>query len=307
VKINALGYLGFESPDAKEWESFGPEIFGLGLADPGPDGTVYLRMDDRHHRIAIHPGAENRLAYIGWELRDRKAFRDAITELDTKGYPYELGTPEECEERTVTGIIRLRDPHDFVHELFYAAMFTAGSFIPGKPSHGFVAGSDGVGHVVMVVPQWSDDMDAFVNDILGMELFAGYLAPTPDGGLFGPQFFRCNPRSHALGYVTIPGLKGVQHIAIEGKSLDDVGKAYDLVQERDMQITMTLGRHMMDTLVSFYMRSPTGFDIEFGAGGVVLDDETFVQEKPSTPEVWGHKFVAQGWAPTVKPVAADVN
>jgi extradiol dioxygenase len=67
---------------------------------------------------------------------------------------------------------------------------------------------------------------------------------------------------------------------------------------------MTLGRHMMDTLVSFYMRSPTGFDIEFGAGGVVLDDETFIQETPSSPEVWGHKFVAPGWAPTVKPVEA---
>jgi extradiol dioxygenase len=304
VKINALGYLGFESPDAKEWETFGPEIFGLGLNDPGPDGTVYLRMDDRHHRIAIHPGTENRLAYIGWELRDRNAFRDAVTELDAKGYPYELGTPEQCTERTVQKIIRLQDPHGFVHELFYAATFTAGSFIPGKPHHGFVAGADGVGHVVMVVPSWNDDMDNFVNDILGMELFAGYLAPTPDGGQFGPQFFRCNPRSHALGYVTIPGLKGVQHIAIEGKSLDDVGKAYDLVQERDMQITMTLGRHMMDTLVSFYMRSPTGFDIEFGAGGVVLDDETFIQETPSSPEVWGHKFVAPGWAPTVKPVEA---
>lgn len=304
MKINALGYLGFESPDHKEWETFGPEIFGLGLADPGTDGTVYLRMDDRHHRIAVHPGDEHKLAYIGWELRDRDAFREAMAELDTKGYPYELAAPEECAERAVQKIIRLRDPHDFVHELFYAATFTAGSFAPGKPSHGFIAGSEGVGHVVMVVPDWTDDMDAFINDILGMQLFAGFLAPTPDGGQFGPQFFRCNPRSHALGYITIPGMRGVQHICIEGKSLDDVGKAYDLVQERNMQVTMTLGRHMMDTLVSFYMRSPTGFDIEFGAGGEVLHDETWIQVNPSTPEVWGHKFVAQGWAPTVKPIAA---
>jgi len=80
VKINTLGYLGFESPNHKEWESFGPEIFGLGLNEPGADGTVYLRMDDRHHRIALHPGSEDRLAYIGWELRDKKAFRDAIAE-----------------------------------------------------------------------------------------------------------------------------------------------------------------------------------------------------------------------------------
>jgi len=305
MKINTLGYLGFESPEAKQWEWFGPEVFGLGLGEPGADGTVYLRMDDRHHRIAVHPGTEDKLAYIGWELRDKKAFQNAMADLETKDYPYELGTTEECADRAVTGVIRLRDPHDFVHELYYAPEFDAGSFVPGRGHHGFVAGDDGVGHVVMVVPTWGDDMEAFVTDILGMELLAGYLTETPDGGKFGPQFFRCNPRSHVLGYVTIPGMLGVQHICIEGNSLDDVGKAYDLVQDRDMQITMTLGRHMMDTLVSFYMRSPTGFDIEFGSGGVVLDEESFIQLKPKAAEVWGHKFVAKGWAPTVKPIAVN--
>jgi hypothetical protein len=97
-------------------------------------------------------------------------------------------------------------------------------------------------------------------------------------------------------------MRGVQHIAVESDSLDDVGKAYDLVQARELEITMTLGRHMVDDLVSFYMRSPSGFDIEFGAGGTVIDRDNFVQVNPSTPEVWGHKFVAKGWAPTVKPI-----
>ena len=40
MDIRALGYLGFESPWAKAWEDFGPEIFGLGLAEPGNDGTL---------------------------------------------------------------------------------------------------------------------------------------------------------------------------------------------------------------------------------------------------------------------------
>jgi hypothetical protein len=76
------------------------------------------------------------------------------------------------------------------------------------------------------------------------------------------------------------------------------------VQERKRQLTMTLGRHMPETLVSFYVRSPTGFDIEFGAGGEVVYEESFVQLKPRTAVVWGHKFVSEGWAPTIKPVAA---
>jgi hypothetical protein len=49
----------------------------------------------------------------------------------------------------------------------------------------------------------------------------------------------------------------------------------------------------MDTLVSFYMRTPSGFDIEFGAGSQLLDDD-FVQVNPSHSEVWGHKARVAG-------------
>ena len=59
MDIKALGYVGFESPNAQAWESFGPEIFGLGLVEPSSDGSVYLRMDDGHHRFSVHPGAED--------------------------------------------------------------------------------------------------------------------------------------------------------------------------------------------------------------------------------------------------------
>jgi extradiol dioxygenase len=101
VKIVALGYIGFQSPKAKEWETFGPEIFGFGLAEPGEDGTVYLRMDDHHHRIAISPGYEDALSYIGWQLPDKKAYIDAIAELDRKEYPYELSTRVVSSRQTV--------------------------------------------------------------------------------------------------------------------------------------------------------------------------------------------------------------
>lgn len=305
MKITALGYLGFESPDYKAWETFGPEVFGLALNDPGPDGTVYLRMDDRHHRIAVHPGDESRIAHIGWELRDKASFQDACAELESGGVSFRLGSPEELAERRVQGLAQFSDPAGFVHEIFYAPTFTSGTFHSGKPMSGkFVAGAAGVGHVVLVVPDYTEELDHFVTRVLGMELFAGYLAPTPAGTLGGPQFFRCNPRSHCLGYIAVPGMRGMQHFCLEVTDLDDVGRAYDLVQERQVPVTMSLGRHMMDTLVSFYLRTPTGWDMEYGANGMSIDEQTFVQLNPSTPEVWGHKFLTPGWASTVKPVPA---
>jgi extradiol dioxygenase len=98
-------------------------------------------------------------------------------------------------------------------------------------------------------------------------------------------------------------MRSVQHICIEANRLDDVGRAYDLVQERNLPITLCLGRHTMDTLASFCLRSPSGFDIEFGAGGELLGDD-FVQVNPSHSEVWGHNPLLKSWAPTVKPVSA---
>jgi extradiol dioxygenase len=298
MDIKALGYLGFESPEAKAWEKFGPEIFGLGLSEPGNDGTAYLRMDDRHHRIAIHPGEADRLAYIGWELRGSAAFAAAVEELRGKKLDVTLGSPAECAERRVQGLARIHDPAGYVHEVFCGPTLIANSFLPGKPMGGFVADGYGVGHVVVVVPELTRELDDFATGVLGFELFSGAPADMGQHGGPKPQFYRCNRRTHCFAYVGIPGMRGVQHICIEANRLDDVGRAYDLVQERNLPMTLSLGRHTMDTLVSFYMRSPSGFDIEFGAGGELLGDD-FVQVNPSHSEVWGHKSVLKGWAPTV--------
>ncbi len=54
----------------------------------------------------------------------------------------------------------------------------------------------------------------------------------------------------------------------------------------------------MDTLVSFHVRSPSGFEVEFGADGELLGDD-FVQRDPSHSELWGHKQLIPGFAPTV--------
>jgi hypothetical protein len=88
-------------------------------------------------------------------------------------------------------------------------------------------------------------------------------------------------------------------------SLDDVGRAYDMVEERGVPIKMTLGRHTSDTLVSFYVRTPTGFELEYGAGGMIIEEDKFVALRPDKTEMWGHKFRLTGWGPTVKPVRTD--
>jgi extradiol dioxygenase len=260
-------------------------------------------MDDRHHRIAVHPGDDNRISYLGWELRDAQAFMVALEHLASKGVTVHEGSPDETHVRHVSQMARFSDPAGYVHEIYWGARVESGSFAPGKPMAGrFVSGSEGVGHVGLVVPEITAELQKFAQEVLGFSMYAGTPHSLPPA--LGPhlQFYRCNPRTHSLVYLGAPERLGVHHLCVESDSLDDVGRAYDLVQDREIPVTLSLGRHALDSTVSFYARTPSGFDIEFGSGGARLDDDVFVQTSPVRSEVWGHRPVTGGWPESVRPV-----
>jgi hypothetical protein len=66
-------------------------------------------------------------------LRNDAEFAAAVEELQSAGVQKELGGAEECAERGVEAFTRLRNPAGYVHEIFYGATFSVGSFLPGKP------------------------------------------------------------------------------------------------------------------------------------------------------------------------------
>jgi 3,4-dihydroxy-9,10-secoandrosta-1,3,5(10)-triene-9,17-dione 4,5-dioxygenase len=81
---------------------------------------------------------------------------------------------------------------------------------------------------------------------------------------------------------------------LEVHDLDDVGRAYDLVRERGLSLAMDLGRHTNDLMTSFYVRTPSGFELEYGTGGVVIDDDVWHTATYDAPDLWGHHPPASG-------------
>jgi Glyoxalase/Bleomycin resistance protein/Dioxygenase superfamily len=74
--------------------------------------------------------------------------------------------------------------------------------------------------------------------------------------------------------------------------LDDLGFALDQAYEREV-VTQTLGRHTNDRAVSFYMQTPSGWDIEYGWSGQHVDDEVWaVRQLVGPPSLWGHQKIA---------------
>jgi extradiol dioxygenase len=282
MKVRALGYVGVESPEAKQWEEFGPEILGLQLVDGDQPGSVYLRMDERHHRLAVHPGPKDRLAYLGWEMAGDDDLAEAAEVLARAGCAVAEGTEEECEERAVRRIISVTDPGGARHEFFYGQLSLPGQFQPGRPLSGFVTGAQGLGHVVCVVP----DLAAAAR----FYKMLGFKKSDEIYAFIDAHFFHCNPRHHTLALTEIPRVRGLHHIMMQLKDFDDVGVAYDLVQARNIPLTMTLGRHPNDRMVSFYVRTPSGFEIEYGWGAVEVGEDWTVTQYDAV-SVWGHKMV----------------
>jgi 3,4-dihydroxy-9,10-secoandrosta-1,3,5(10)-triene-9,17-dione 4,5-dioxygenase len=80
------------------------------------------------------------------------------------------------------------------------------------------------------------------------------------------------------------------HLMIEVAALDDVGAALDRCARRGAPVSGTLGRHANDHMVSFYVRTPGGFDIEYGTDGRLVDDATWISRETTAVSLWGHSF-----------------
>ena len=281
--IESLAYIGFTSPNVEAWKTFGPEILGLQLGDSRDDGAVRLGNDDALWRLAIHPGDADDVAYLGWAVDGSAALDGAVERLTAARIDVQRDDGALAAIRNVESAAWFTDPFGFRHELVHSLETEPGSFIPGRPGVKFVTGDEGLGHAVLIVPDWDAATEFFV-DVLGFRVSDDIEADIT------VRFLHCNPRHHTLAFSAVPGMVGFHHLMLEVTDPDQVRLAYDLVQEQRLPVAMTLGKHPNDEMYSFYVRTPSGFEIEYGSGGRVIDTE-----KPwkvghyDALSTWGHE------------------
>jgi extradiol dioxygenase len=282
MEIVQLGYVGFGVKDLAAWEDLAENVVGLGISERA-DGITYLRMDEHHYRIAIHETGEDDIVYAGWQVAGPDDLAVVATRLREAGVELTEGTPDEVRQRRVKALVHFRDPSGYRFEVYYGPMVSVTPFLPGRPMSGFKAGSQGLGHVVLRV----DDRDAtedFLTRLLGLRL--------TDYGSGRLAFFHCNPRHHSIAIgpaSVIPGPARIIHVMIEVQTLDDVGSALQLCEQRGVPVPEGLGRHVNDRMVSFYLTTPSGFAIEYGFDAVEVDEASWVVQGYDARSVWGHK------------------
>src|SRR5262249_1698615 len=287
--IKSLGYLGLGVKSLEAWEDFATQILGLQSAGRTEDGRLLLRMDEYAYRLALHRDDADDIAYAGWEVADAAGLTEVAERLRAIGVTVSHGGAEQAQLRRVTDLITFTDPNGVASEAFYgpSIQFEQPFHSPRAISE-FVTGRQGLGHIVMAAGEVGKDL-RFYLDGLGFRLSDTIDMNFGRGMQVTMSFMHCNPRHHTLALVPMPAPKHLHHIMLQLRSVDDVGSTMYLVQDRQIEIAATLGRHTNDHMLSFYLRTPSGFEVEYGWGGREVDDATWHVQKHHAPSIWGHR------------------
>lgn len=280
--IKSLSYVGISSPAARAWHQFATQMLGLQDVSDTAEDTVRLRMDEAVWRIAVHAGEANALEYIGWDVGDQRGFDAVGLALGDNRVDLHLAPASLAQDRGVSALGWFYDPAGFRHEISFGRRLADTPFESAQGVN-FVTGDNGLGHLVLMVPDMQAISDFFLN-VLGFR----HSDDVEAGAHI--RFLHCNPRHHTLAFTEVPGHRGMHHMMLEVDSVDTVGLAYDRALAAKAPMAMTLGRHPNDMMTSFYVRTPSGFEVEFGSGGRLMDMQT---PEPvghySQASIWGHR------------------
>jgi 2,3-dihydroxybiphenyl 1,2-dioxygenase len=293
MAVQALGYVGIGSSKLEDWADFAGNVLGMQAVDRG-GGMRAFRMDDRKQRLFVDAAMANREQVFGWEVADADALDALAAGLEAAGVTVKREGAALADQRHVTGLISFADPAGNRLEAFHGGHVADKPFTPTRDISGFRTGPMGMGHVLLMVP----DVDAaftFYRDLLGFRLSDFICGPVT------AYFTHVNARHHSLALVGGPK-RLMHHLLMELYSLDDVGQGYDLAQNDERRVAVKLGRHPNDLMTSFYARSPSDILVEYGWGGLEIDESTWRPEEMDTvASYWGHQGLFESLEEMVGP------
>ena len=293
--IRALGYLGFGVSDATAWKRFATGVLGVQVSEELADGTVVLRHDSYKRRVFLHPGKGDDILYAGWETTDAESLQAVRERLKSRGIAFVEGSPEVAKARAVLELIQFKDPDGNAVEAFYGAIEDKSHpFVSPVGAGPFVTGQQGLGHIALFCEAYAA-MVKFYHEILEFKIsdYCDLVVPgAPPGPAPHLTFTHVNPRHHSLALASVkgPGGKRLNHMMLQVTDLDHLGFAHDRALEAGAPIFLDYGRHTNDHMLSFYVITPSGWMLEYGWGGLEIDDEIWHVTHHTRPSHWGHRF-----------------
>jgi 2,3-dihydroxybiphenyl 1,2-dioxygenase len=292
AEISSLGYVGFGVSDLDKWQTFATDILGM-QAERRDATSMTLRMDEYQQRFFLVQNGLDDIISAGWEFTSERELEEYVAELREKSVELKVLSAEECALRHIEKGYSCQDPNGFDHEFFFGhgVALLKDKFRSSVLKSGFVTGNLGVGHILPfanrgngpeTVDFYKNVLKFRVSDYIRQEVMPGMMVEA--------TFFHTQTgRHHSIATAQAPTPKVLNHFMVQVEDIDDVGLAYDRAVAAGVSIVLELGHHPNDKMFSFYAQTPSGFNFEFGWGGIVIDENDWEVKTFHQMSDWGHK------------------
>lgn len=289
-EISNLGYVVLGVTKMQAWSEFATQILGMQVAEYEAGKHLSLRMDEHAQRLLILPGDDDMQA-IGWQFSDCAELHEFVDHVRAQGVAVQEGDAALAASRKVRQLFVCQDPAGFEHEFYFGPTIAAANQ-PFRSSAlkgpGFQTGALGLGHVLTRALGYPEAVD-FYQRVLKLRISDYIREEIAPGIVVDATFMHTKTgRHHSLATAVMPTPKKLSHMMVEVQDMDDVGLAYDRSIKAGHPIRLTLGHHPNDKMFSFYVESPSGFSVEFGWGGVVIDESQWQVITYTKLSDWGH-------------------
>lgn len=297
MAIKELGFVVVETQQPENWRSFLRNVVGAMPVESPGGGVLHYRVDERPFRFRIVEGATDRLAAAAYEIDTREEL-DALAErISAAGQPVEWGSEADASSREVEAFFTTSDPAGNGLEFYVGHAVTDEAFVSPQGVSGFVTGKLGMGHAVFAAPDFPASHD-FYKQVVGFhdtDLPEFKFSPDPaDPGMRFAFMHADNGRHHAVALGEMPQVPPqCVHIMLEMETISDVGKCHDRMRAAGVPESASIGRHVNDQTLGFYMQTPSGFDLEIGCDSLVIDPTTWKATAHEAPSEWGHVWAWQ--------------
>lgn len=271
----SIAHVTIEVRHPERWRQF-----VANLTDTPDCMRIEWETDDAtsRHALRITRGRSNDLKLLGLAYPDTASLDATLARLTKTAIPWERIQPQAG----VVDAVHCVDPAGNALELLVYDGVAATTTTTTDPRWR-------VGHVALAHRD-QQALEHFYSAILGLRLNEQIRSAAGPLDLHA-SFLGSAHRHHSVAILDLPSTRRLHHICFAAREVPAVEASYERAMAAKIPMSMHLGRHSLpDGTTSFYAASPSGFDIEIGAGGNVLDGR--VIEAPlrgDSTSAWGHE------------------
>ncbi|MDR6855746.1 VOC family protein [Variovorax guangxiensis] len=281
INLLDIRYVRLGTRQRDQADLFAREMLGLERARQEA-GASYFRSDSRDHTLVYFDGdpADHT---VGFELRSADELDAAAAELSNAGVEVRLGTANECEQRHVRSFIHFKDPTGNKIDLVLGPHHSGRRYFPSRD-----AGITGFSHVGLCTTDAQRD-ERFWTQVLGARV-SDRIGDAP--------LLRIDDVHHKVAMFPTTR-SGVQHINHQVESVDDIMRAWYLLQKKGVKIAFGPGRHPTSGARFLYFYGPDGMIFEYSTGVRLITAQEELSYQPRQFPRGNESFCMWGAVPDI--------